>query len=59
MIVQEARLLHAILAHAATGGDRPALTCEGEAVSWSELAARVLCVAGAIAAVKSVTGADR
>ena len=56
MIEQEARLLHAILAHAATGGDRPALTCEGEAVSWSELAARVLCVAGAIAAVPDDAG---
>ena len=44
----EDRLLHAILAH---GGDRPALTCEGETVSWADLSPRVLRLAGAIAAV--------
>lgn len=50
MIDEEARLLHAILAYAPTGGARLALTCEDESVSWVALAARVLGVAGAIAA---------
>ena len=50
MIDQEARLLHAILAHAETGG-RPALTSEGETVTWAELAPRVLGIAGALAAI--------
>lgn len=56
MIEEEARLLHAILAHAATGDARPALTCESEAVSWAELGNRVLGVAGAIAAAPGDAG---
>ena len=47
MIDQEARLLHAILAH---GGDHAALTCEDESVTWAGLGKRVLAMAGAIAA---------
>ncbi|MBU1337326.1 MAG: acyl--CoA ligase [Alphaproteobacteria bacterium] len=47
---EEGRLLHRILANAADGGERPAISCEGESVSWAELAPRVLDLAGAIAA---------
>jgi long-chain acyl-CoA synthetase len=46
----EARLLHRILANAAAGGMRPAISCEDDSVSWSELSPRVLDLAGAIAA---------
>ena len=49
MVDPEGRLLHAILAHAASG-NRRALTCEGESLTWSQLGARVLNMAGAIAA---------
>ena len=45
----EARLLHVILAH---GGDRPALSCEGESLTWAQLAPRVLELAGAIAGLQ-------
>lgn len=51
MIDEEARLLHAILAHATSGGTRPALTCEGDSLSWADLKPRVLAIAGAIAAM--------
>lgn len=47
----EARLLHVILAHDAANDDRPALSCEDQAMSWAELTPRVLDLAGAIAAV--------
>ena len=50
-IDDEARLLHHILANAASGGQRMAMTCEGESVSWADLAPRVLDLAGAIAAM--------
>lgn len=50
MIDEEARLIQTILAHAPHGGSRPALTCEGESLTWAELGDRVLAVAGAIAA---------
>ena len=53
----EARLLEAILAHGADGGDRLALVCEGGSLSWGGLRARVLRLAGAI--VRAAPEADR
>ena len=48
---EEGRLLHTILANATHHAERPALTCEGESLTWRALGARVLELAGAIAAV--------